>query len=69
MAEDRVSARVVIVLLVITIVLTLVSTWLTLTALTSANRGQNSLSKTDKASISLTILPPGNRTAAENSTA
>ena len=68
MAEDRVSAKVVITLLVITIVLTLVSTWLTLTALTSANRGQGSLSNTDRASISLTIVPPENRTAAENST-
>ena len=68
MAEDRVSAKVVITLLVITIVLTLVSTWLTLTALTSANRGQNSLSKTDRASVSLTVLPPPNSTGAENST-
>ena len=66
MAEDRVSAKVVITLLVITIVLTLVSTWLTLTALTSANRGQDSLSETDRASISLTVLPPPNSTAAEN---
>ena len=67
MAEDRVSAKVVITLLVITIVLTLVSTWLTLTALTSANRGQNS-PKTDRASVSLTVLPPPNSTGAENST-
>lgn len=68
MAEDRVSAKVVIVLLVITIVLTLVSTWLTLTTLTSANRRQDGLSETDSASVSLTIVPPGNSTAAENST-
>lgn len=57
MAKDDLSAKVVIILLVLTILVTMAGTWLTLTTLTTA-RESAPPKQTTKASVSLTLIEP-----------
>ena len=56
-----INMKVIIILLICTILVTIVSTWLTLSALTSAN-SLGHVQQSDDATVSLTIVEPPNAT-------